>query len=61
MPRAAQAGSLREEEPGEGDASQPATFDVIIASEASGPRNLHFSNNVFPPGTRGVCNKELTP
>lgn len=36
-------------------------YDVIIATEASGPRNLHFSNNVFPPGTRGVCNKELTP
>lgn len=36
-------------------------YDVIIANEASGPRELHFSNNVFPPGTRGVCNKELTP
>jgi len=36
-------------------------YDVIIANEASGPRNLHFSNNVFPPGTRGVCNQELTP
>jgi hypothetical protein len=36
-------------------------YDVIIANEANGPRNLHFSNNVFPPGTRGVCNKELTP
>ncbi len=36
-------------------------YDVIIATEASGPRNLHFSNNVFPPGTRGVCNQEMKP
>lgn len=36
-------------------------YDVIIATEANGPRNLHFSNNVFPPGTRGVCNQELQP
>lgn len=36
-------------------------YDVIIATEDSGPRQLHFSNNVFPPGTRGVSNKELTP
>ena len=31
-------------------------YDVIIATEPNRPRNLHFSNNVFPPGTRGVCN-----
>jgi nitrous oxidase accessory protein NosD len=36
-------------------------YDVIIATEASGPRNLHFSSNVFPPGTRGVCNQEIKP
>ncbi|MBL9130929.1 MAG: right-handed parallel beta-helix repeat-containing protein [Verrucomicrobiaceae bacterium] len=36
-------------------------YDVIIANEASGPRELHFSNNVFPPGTRGVCNMEMKP
>lgn len=36
-------------------------YDVIIATEANGPRNLHFSNNVFPPGTRGVCNQEMRP
>ena len=36
-------------------------YDVIIATEGSGPRNLHFSNNVFPPGTRGVCNQEMKP
>ncbi|MBK8036035.1 MAG: right-handed parallel beta-helix repeat-containing protein [Verrucomicrobiaceae bacterium] len=36
-------------------------YDVIIATEANGPRNLHFSNNVFPAGTRGVCNQEMKP
>lgn len=36
-------------------------YDVIIATETSGPRDLHFSNNVFPPGTRGVCNQEMKP
>ena len=36
-------------------------YDVIISTEPSGPRGLHFSNNVFPPGTRGVCNQELKP
>jgi len=36
-------------------------YDVIISTEPSGPRGLHFSNNVFPPGTRGVCNQEMKP
>lgn len=36
-------------------------YAVIIASEPSNPRNLHFSNNLLPTGTQGVCNKELTP
>jgi hypothetical protein len=36
-------------------------YAVIIASEPSHPRNLHFSGNLFPPGTAGVSNKELTP
>lgn len=36
-------------------------YAVIIASEPSHPRNLHFSNNLFPPGTQGISNKELTP
>lgn len=36
-------------------------YDVIISTEVGGPQGLHFSNNVFPPGTRGVCNQELKP
>lgn len=36
-------------------------YDVIISTEPSGPQGLHFSNNVFPPGTRGVCNQEMKP
>jgi nitrous oxidase accessory protein NosD len=36
-------------------------YDVIISKESSGPQNLHFSNNLFPPGTRGVCNEEMKP
>lgn len=36
-------------------------YAVIIADEPSRPRNLHFSNNLFPPGTQGVSNRELTP
>ncbi len=36
-------------------------YDVIISTEASGPQNLHFSNNLFPAGTRGVCNQEMKP
>ncbi|MBL9185068.1 MAG: right-handed parallel beta-helix repeat-containing protein [Verrucomicrobiaceae bacterium] len=36
-------------------------YDVLISTEPRGPLGLHFSNNVFPPGTRGVCNQELKP
>ena len=36
-------------------------YDVIIANEPSHPRGLHFSSNVFPAGTRGVCNQEMKP
>jgi len=36
-------------------------YAVIIASEPNAPRNLRFSNNVFPPGTRGISNQELAP
>ena len=36
-------------------------YAVIIASEPNGPRELHFSNNLFPPGTQGVCNQEMKP
>lgn len=38
-------------------------FDVIISTErgSNTPRGLHFANNLFPPGTRGVCNLEMQP
>jgi len=36
-------------------------YAVIIASEPNAPRNLRFSNNVFPPGTRGISNQKLAP
>ncbi|MBL9115928.1 MAG: right-handed parallel beta-helix repeat-containing protein [Verrucomicrobiaceae bacterium] len=36
-------------------------YDVIIATEANGPRGMHFTNNVFPPGTRGICNQPMNP
>jgi hypothetical protein len=29
---------------------------VIISNEPTGPKRLHFSGNLFPPGTRGICN-----
>jgi len=34
---------------------------VVIHPGATGPRGLHFSSNLFPPGTRGVCNQDLPP
>jgi hypothetical protein len=34
---------------------------VVIHSGANGPRGLHFANNIFPPGTQGVCNQDLPP
>jgi hypothetical protein len=34
-------------------------YAVIISSGPNGPRGLHFSNNLFHPGTQGVCNVEL--
>lgn len=37
------------------------SYAVIIASEPNRPRNLHFSNNLLPPGNRGVCNQEMEP
>jgi len=34
---------------------------VVIHPGANGPRGLHFANNLFPPGTQGVCNQDLPP
>lgn len=34
---------------------------VVIASGPDGPRGMHFSGNVFPPGSQGVCNRDLPP
>lgn len=37
-------------------------YAVILASGgSSAPRGMHFSNNLFNPGTRGVSNVELPP
>jgi hypothetical protein len=34
---------------------------VVINASPTGPRGMHFSNNLFPPGSQGVCNQELPP
>ncbi|WP_395740098.1 nitrous oxide reductase family maturation protein NosD [Prosthecobacter sp.] len=34
-------------------------YAVIIPDGPNAPRGLHFSNNLFHPGTQGVCNREL--
>lgn len=36
-------------------------YAVIIAGGSGAPRGLHFSNNLFHPGTQGVANSELPP
>lgn len=36
-------------------------YAVIIPGGPNAPRGLHFSNNLFHPGTSGVCNTELPP
>jgi hypothetical protein len=36
-------------------------YAVIISTEPGAPRGLHFSNNLFAPGTAGVANLELKP
>ncbi|MCX7824224.1 MAG: right-handed parallel beta-helix repeat-containing protein [Verrucomicrobiae bacterium] len=36
-------------------------YAVIVETGGNGPRGLHFSNNLFHPGTRGVSNVELKP
>ncbi len=34
-------------------------YAVIIPGGPNAPRGLHFSNNLFHPGTQGLCNGEL--
>lgn len=34
-------------------------YAVMISQSERGPRELHFSDNIFLPGTDGVCNVEL--
>lgn len=36
-------------------------WDVIISTDRGPPQGLHFANNLFPPGTRGISNVELAP
>lgn len=36
-------------------------YAVIISTEPSHPRGLHFTGNLFPPGTAGVANRPLEP
>jgi hypothetical protein len=36
-------------------------YAVFIPTGDRGPRGLHFSNNLFPPGTRGISNLPLEP
>lgn len=36
-------------------------YVVIIEGGANGPQGLHFSNNIFHPGAKGISNVELKP
>jgi len=36
-------------------------YAVIIAGGPNAPRGLHFSNNLFHPGSQGVANMDLPP
>ena len=36
-------------------------YAVVVEGEPNAPRNLHFSGNLFPPGSAGVSNTELRP
>ena len=36
-------------------------YAVIIAGGPNTPRGLHFSNNLFHPGSQGLANRELPP
>jgi hypothetical protein len=48
-----------------GDGAKPEPpryrYAVFVSREATGPRGLHFSNNLFHAGTEGVSNVELKP
>jgi hypothetical protein len=32
---------------------------VILPGGPNAPRGMHFADNLFPPGTAGVANREL--
>ena len=36
-------------------------YAVILAGGPNAPRGMHFANNLFPPGTQGIANTELSP
>lgn len=36
-------------------------YAVVVEGEPNAPRGLHFTGNVFPPGSGGVSNVELKP
>lgn len=36
-------------------------YAVIIPGGPNAPRGLHFSNNLFHPGSQGVANTDLPP
>jgi len=36
-------------------------YAVQVSTGPGGPKGLHFSGNVFHPGTAGIANVELTP
>lgn len=36
-------------------------YAVIVETSGNGPKGLHFSNNIFHPGAKGVSNIELKP
>ncbi|MFM7605219.1 MAG: hypothetical protein ACKO8Z_08460 [Prosthecobacter sp.] len=36
-------------------------YAVILAGGPKGPQNMHFTSNLFPAGTQGVCNQVMKP
>ncbi len=36
-------------------------YAVITGGGPNAPRGMHFSNNLLPAGTQGVCNQEMKP